>query len=91
MARILHDKREGRFYVRTDDGDAELLYGIRLGVMYIYHTYVPEGERNEGIAEKLSNAAFAFAIKSGLKVKPACSYIEYYLSKHKEMQKYAVQ
>ena len=91
MARILHDRKEGRFYMRTPDGDAELLYGVRSGIMYIYHTYVPEGARNEGIAEKLADAAFAFAIKSKFKVKPACSYIEYYLSKRKEMQIYALQ
>ncbi|MEM0149452.1 MAG: GNAT family N-acetyltransferase [Candidatus Micrarchaeaceae archaeon] len=87
---IKHDKNEGRFYVRGEKGDAELLYGIRNGIMYIYHTYVPEGERGEGLAEKLSDAAFSFAIKNNLKVKPACSYIEYYLSKHSEMKKYAV-
>ncbi len=87
---IIHDRNEGRFYAKTESGEAELLYGIRNGIMYIYHTYVPEGEREEGIAEKLTDAAFDFAIKNGLKVKPACSYVEYYLQKHKEMQKYAV-
>ncbi len=87
---VIHDQNEGRFYVHTDEGEAELLYGIKDGIMYIYHTYVPEQERGEGIAEQLANAAFEFAIKSNLKVKPACSYIEYYLSKHSEMKKYAV-
>jgi len=90
MEEIQHDINEGRFYVHNEQGDAELLYGIKDNVMYIYHTYVPEGMRDKGIAEKLTDAAFAFAIKNNMKVKPACSYVEYYISKHKEMQKYAV-
>ena len=56
----------------------------------MYHTYTPDEERGKGIAEQMADAAFAFAVKNKLKVRPDCSYIEHYLETHKEMQKYAV-
>ncbi|MGC8669849.1 MAG: GNAT family N-acetyltransferase [Candidatus Micrarchaeia archaeon] len=89
MTNILHDEKDCRFYI--DKEGAELLYGIREGVMYIYHVYVPKELRDHGIAEQLADAAFEFAIKNNMKVKPECSYIKYYLSKHVEMQKYESQ
>jgi len=80
---------EGRFYMETKHGDAELLYNIKGGIMSIYHTFVPEGERGEGIAEELAKAAFSFAIKNRLKVRPDCEYILHFLETHKEMRKYS--
>ena len=80
---------DGRFYVETEGGDAELLYRMDGGVMSIYHTFVPESERGRGIAEKLAREAFGFAIKKGVKVRPDCPYIGYFLEKHVEFRRYA--
>lgn len=86
--KIMHEK--GRFYAKTENGVAELLYRINGKVMPIYHTFVPEMDRGHGIAEKLAVVAFEFAKKNGLKVKPDCPYITHFLKMHKELQKYAI-
>ena len=79
---------EGRFFTKTGHGEAELLYKIEGNTMSIYHTFTPDEERGKGIAEELANAAFAYAIKNSLKVRPDCPYIVHYVEKKKEMQKY---
>lgn len=84
---IKHD--EGKFYTETKHGDAELLYRIHGSIMSIYHTFVPEEERNKGIAEELAKAAFSFAVKNCLKVRPDCPYIVHFLKTHKDMQEHA--
>lgn len=86
--KILH--RDGRFYVRTRGGDAELLYRVSGGVMSMYHTFVPESERGKGIAAMLAAEAFRFAIGNGYKVRPDCPYIAHYLEENKELRKYSV-
>ena len=78
---------DNRFYVKTAHGDAELLYKITDGnKMSIYHTYVPEKERGKGIAGEIAVAAFEFAKKNKLKVKPDCQYIKHFIEKHPEMK-----
>ncbi len=82
---------DGRFFVRTAHGEAELLYRTNGKVMSIYHTYTPKEERGKGAAEKLADRAFEFAKARGMKVKPDCPYIIQYLKTHKDAQKYSVQ
>ena len=77
-------KSEGRLYMATPGGEAELLYRMEKSVMSIYRTFVPETERGKGIAEKLALEAFAIAKEKGLKVRPDCPYIEHFIEKHKE-------
>ena len=82
--------KNGRFYVATPGGGAELLYRIEMGVMPIYRTFVPESERGKGIAEALAIAAFDFAREKGLKVRPDCPYIVHFLGKHPELREHSV-
>lgn len=82
--------KEGRFYIVTPGGEAELLYKIEGSLMPIYHTFVPESERGKGLAEALAVAAFEFAKGKGLKVKPDCQYIVHFLGKHPELRKYSI-
>lgn len=86
--RIYHD--DGRFYMKTANGEPELLYKINGSIMSVYHTFVPEMERHNRIAAELVEAAFSFAIKNKLKVKPDCPYVSYYLDAHKELRKYSI-
>jgi uncharacterized protein len=81
---------DGRFYITTEHGEAELLYRLEGDIMAIYHTYTPEGERGKGIAEALAQAAFAFAVEKNFMVRPDCPYIVHYLEKHPEMASHAV-
>ena len=81
---------DNRFYMKTEHGDAELLYDLNGTVMAIYHTYTPDEERGKGIAGKLAEAAFDYAKKNGLKVKPDCPFIADYVLKHKEIENLVV-
>jgi len=82
---IEHDEPEGRFFVRFDDGDAELAY-TRVGpkVIDIQHTYVPTGARGHGVAEALAGAAFEYARENGLRVVPTCPFVRKWLEAHPE-------
>ncbi|MCL5430168.1 MAG: N-acetyltransferase [Candidatus Marsarchaeota archaeon] len=84
--KILHS--DGRFYMKTEHGEAELLYEIDGNVMSMYHTFVPDAERGNGIAEKLAYAAFEFAKKRNLKVSPDCTYVAHFVEEHEEMRKF---
>jgi len=76
--------------MKTEHGEAELLYKIDGKTMSIYHTLVPEEDRGKGLAEKLAYAAFSLAREKGLKVRPDCSYITHFLEVNSEMKKYAL-
>ena len=80
-----------RFYAKTEHGEAELSYRVIGSVISMYHTFTPDQDRGKGIAEKLADEAFAFAIKNKLRVRPDCSYIQHYISVHEDMRKYAAQ
>ncbi len=90
MERVKHDNA-GRFYLRTEHGDAELLYRIEGNVISVYHTFTPDEERGNGIAEKLAVEAFKFASEKHFKVRPDCTYIQYFVEKHKELRSMVVQ
>jgi predicted GNAT family acetyltransferase len=82
---IEHDEKERRFFVRFDDGDAELVYtepGPRL--MDIQHTFVPESARGHHVADALAEAAFQFAGEHGLRVVPTCPFVRRWLAGHPE-------
>ncbi len=82
---------QGRFYAKTEHGTAELLYSeVDKSTISIYHTFTPDEDRGHGIAEQLAVAAFEFAKKNGLKVRPDCPYIPHFLDKHNEWRKYAI-
>lgn len=84
------EHEEGRFFSKTTHGTAELLYSkIGSKTISAYHTFTPEEDRGQGIAEQLTAAAFKFAKERGLKIRPDCPYVQYFLSKHKGWQKYA--
>ena len=80
----------GIFYLKTTSGNAELWYQINknTNVMRIYHTFTPNQERGKGLAEKLAEHAFDFAIKNNYLVKPDCDYIKHFVEKHPEFKEY---
>ncbi len=78
-------KEEGRLYIKTKSGEAELVFHIEKRVVVITHTFVPSSERGRGLAEKLADEAFSMAKNGGMKVKIQCPYIEYYVSKHPQL------
>ena len=84
---VLHDREAQRFCVKLEGYEACLMYRREGNTIDLYHTYVPEVFRGQGIAEKLCKAAFEHAKKEGAHVVPSCSYIsDTYLKRHPEYE-----
>ncbi len=78
----------GKFSAKTINGESELLYINRNNTsIRIYRTFTPEKDEENGVADGLTIAAFNFARKNGLKVRPDCPFIVTFLEKHKEFGK----
>ena len=82
---VEHDEKEGRFFVRVDGDEAELMY-TRIGphLIDVQHTYVPESARGHGVAEVLAEAAFEYAREHGDRVVPSCPFVRKWLQHHAE-------
>lgn len=78
------EHQPGRFVLRVDGQEAELVYERRGDVLDIQHTFTPPPLRGREIAARLTEAAFAFARKHGLHVVPTCSYTALWVERHPE-------
>lgn len=78
------EHRPGRFVLRVDGQEAELVYERRGDVLDIQHTYTPPPLRGREIAARLTEAAFVFAREHGLRVVPTCSYAVLWVERHPE-------
>jgi len=76
------EHREGEFSINLGREKAVLLYDTVDKTMVIHHTYTPTEFRGKGIAAKLVEESIKFAKQKGLKIKPACSYVENYFEKN---------
>jgi hypothetical protein len=81
----------GKFSIVTPNGESELLYINRDNTsIRIYRTFTPYKDEENGVAERLTIAAFNFARKNGLKVRPDCPFIIAFLEKHKRFERLLV-
>lgn len=80
----------GRIWIKTEHGEAELLYRIDGDVMSMYHTFTPPRDRGKGTAGKLAEKAFSMAIERGLKVSPDCNYIKLFIEHNRKYAQYIV-
>jgi predicted GNAT family acetyltransferase len=76
----------GRFVLRIEGHEAELVYERRGDVLDIQHTYTPPPLRGREIAARLTETAFAYARDEGLRVVPTCSYTVLYVERHPEVR-----
>lgn len=84
--KVTHTK--GKFSVTTINGESELLYINRDNTsIRIYRTFTPEKDEENGVAEVLTIAAFNFARKNKLKVRPDCTFVVTFLENHKGFEK----
>lgn len=81
---IHHDAANCRFAITVEGVIAHLDYDVEAGVLVITHTIVPAAIGGRGIAGQLVQAAFDHARKSGLKVRPECSYADVWARRHHE-------
>jgi hypothetical protein len=81
---IEHLPERGRFQVVVDGLRCVCDYRLAGDVMVMTHTEVPDELAGRGIAAALVAQALRHAREHGLKVRPACSYVQAYLRRHPE-------
>jgi len=78
-------RRPNEFVIRLAPGRyAYLKYSMSGNALHIDATFTPEEYRGRGLAEKLMEAAIAYAQQNALKIVPNCSYAKSYFEKHHE-------
>lgn len=82
---IEHDIHTQRFLAQTPSGTAVLKYRERgSAILELYSTFVPEQDREQGIAGRLVEAALGYAREQGRRIIPTCPYIARWLREHPE-------
>lgn len=82
---IEHDAPRGRFQTTVQGHLCVCDYRLRDGVMVFTHTEVAPELEGRGIAAQLVEAALSYAQANGLKVRPLCSYVRAYMTRHAEL------
>jgi uncharacterized protein len=80
-----HEPDRQRFTLPTTPTSV-LDYSLSPGRVVFHHTGVPPAYRGQGLAGRLVEAGLQWAREQGLKVVPACSYVQLYLQRHPEWQ-----
>lgn len=83
---VTHNTAASRFEATVDGELCVASYHLVDGVMRIHHTEVPARLGGRGIAARLVEAAFAYAVANQLKVEPWCSYVRAYFKRHPQTQ-----
>lgn len=80
---IMHDEAQHEFYLIRGGNKALLAYTIRDGgIIDFTRTFVPPELRGGSIAARLAAAGLDFAVASGYRIVPSCSFIRTYISKY---------
>lgn len=86
---VSHNAAENKFSAQTPDGEAFLRYAPheKTKCLNFLHTFVPEAQRNKGVAEAVVLAGFEYAKAQGYKVVPTCPYVGHaFLRRHPDLQ-----
>lgn len=82
---IAHEPDNHRFVIKTDDGDATLIYrhaGEK--TLDFRSTYVPEEQRGHRLGELLVIDGLAYARDKGYSVIPSCPFVRTVVRRHPE-------
>ncbi len=80
---IQHDVANQEFTTGPADNQAELAYSCPTpGVIDFTHTFVPEDQRGQGVADKLAEAGLAYARQHQLRVRTSCKFMAGYVQRH---------
>ena len=80
---IHHNAANQSFTTAAGTQQAELAYSVpAAGVIDFVHTFVPEAQRGQGVAQELAKAALAYAREQHLRVRASCEYMAGYVQQH---------
>lgn len=80
---VQHNANSQSFTSGPADQQAELAYSLpAAGVIDFVHTFVPEAQRGQGIAEELAKTGLAYARQRHLKVRTSCEFMAGYVQEH---------
>ena len=85
--KLMDNKDLNRFEMHVAGHVALLEYIIRNDRIYLVHTEVPPAIGNRGIGRKLVEKVLEEVDKRGLKVIPACSFVDIYFERHPEWKR----
>lgn len=83
MHMIEHQPQQQRFCVGTAKEEAVLTYQLTGNQLHFTQTYVPDGLRGQGIAEKLVRTGLRWAREQGYDVTTSCWYVDRFLEQEK--------
>ena len=81
---VIHDKNRERFVAEIEGYEAYASYSLQDNILKLYSTFTPHHLRGQGIAETIVEHVFNYARENNLKVEPACSYVQTFLTRNKE-------
>ena len=82
---IQQDAANQKFTSGPAGQQAELAYSLPAAdVIDFVHTFVPEAQRGQGIAEELAEAGLAYARQQHLRVRTSCEFMAGYVQQHPE-------
>lgn len=82
--KITDNKEKNRFETKVDGHNAFIEYSVQPGILSLEHTEVDKGLAGKGVGSEMAEKVLLEIELRGLKVIPACSFIEKYISKHPE-------
>ena len=80
-----HEPGRQRFTLPTTPISV-LDYSLSPGRVVFTHTGVPPAFRGQGLAAQLVETGLQWAADQGLKVVPACSYVQLHIQRHPQWQ-----
>lgn len=85
---LVHNKDLHRFECSIDGVLAVCEYRVEGDIWEFFHTYVPESMRGKGVADSLVEMALKHVLSLNGKIRPTCSYVAAYISRHPEYREH---
>lgn len=81
---VHHDIATKRFYLISEGYAVQLDYSLDEEVISLYHVYSPPPIREKGLAKKVVRFALDYAKENKLKVIPACTFVQSFISNNEQ-------
>jgi uncharacterized protein len=87
--KVTHDRINQLFVTTVEGKDVYLRYSmIRNDTIVFNFTYVPDELRHRGLAAIVVREGFKYAEENNLKVIPSCTYIQTFVERYPEYNKF---